>query len=281
MSSFVDPPANVPFWAEMLGTLRAHTLLVLSAGLFCAAAAGVLSWYIPPRFEATASLMMAHVLGEPVESPLVLVEKIKSGTYFSQAAWAECGVSELADSGRKLAEKMRPLPNKNAPFVGLSFVAQTTEKATACLAQVINEVTRAQDQLARPTIVAKRSQLDEMKRRLNLMRASDAVAEKLQLTSEINHQQFTVQSLWLSAAIARHDAERDLARRIADLEIKLTVPLTHPTRLVPAIYAPPIPLGPPVWVLIVGAFVAGIFMALVGIVLRAQMRSRPLYTAVS
>ncbi len=221
-------------------------------------------------------MTMAHVLGEPVERPSGLVEKIKSGAYFSQATWAACDVNGVADPGRRLADKIRPLSNKNAPFVGISFVAETTDKATACLAQVINEVSLAQDKLAGPTLVAKRSQLDEMKRRLNLMQASDAAADKLQLTSEINHQQFAVQSLWLSAAISRHEAERDLARRIADLEIKLTAPLTHPTRLVSAIYAPPIPLGTPVWALILGAFVAGIFLAVVGIVLRAQLPSRPL-----
>ncbi len=273
MSPTVEPPASAQSWADMLSTLRRNALLILSGGFACAVAAGLWSWHAPARFEATASLMMAHVLGDPVENPSVLVEKVKSGTYFSKAAWAACGVSEAADPGRRLADKIRPISNRNAPFVGVSFTAQTTDKATSCVAQVVSEVTLAQDKMAQPTLVAKRAQLDEMKRRLNLMHASGSAAEKLQLTSEINHQQFAMQSLWLSAAVSRHEAERDLARRIADLEIKLTAPLTHPARLVSAIYAPPIPLGPPVWALVLGAFAAGVVVSALAVGVRAQFKS--------
>ncbi len=231
-------------------------------------------WFTPVKFEATASLTMAHVMGDPVEGPAVLVEKIKSGTYFSQAAWAACGMSDVADPGRRLADKIHPVSNRNAPFVGISFVAQSTDMAAACVAQVISEVTSAQDKLVQPVVVSKRAQLEEMKRRLALLQASDLALEKMQVVSEVNNQQFHVQSLWLSAAMSRHEAERELARRIADLEIKLTAPLTHPTRLVSAIYAPPIPLGPPAWAVFLAAFLVGSVLAAGLIWMRLLAKSR-------
>ena len=261
-----------PLRATLL-ILKARLLWIAATGSACAVVAAMYLWAGSQKFEATASLTMAHVLGSPVEGPAVLVEKIKTGTYFSEAAWEVCGLSKSKDPGRQLASSLRPVSNKNAPFLGLSFTASTTNIAIACLAQVITEITLAQDKQAQLTLVPKRAQLGEMRQRLATIRESVLSAEKPQVASEINHQPFAVQSLWLSAAISRRAADRDLARRIADLEIRLTAPLTHPTRLISDIYAPPIPLGPPTWLVLLGAFLTGVLLSAGGFWLRFRWQS--------
>ncbi len=232
----------------------------MAAGITCVLLAAICLWIKPAKFEATASLTMAHVLGAPVETSLVLVEKIKSGTYFSPSAWAACGVDDSSDPGRKLADKIHPVSNRNAPFIGLSVTGNTTDGAMSCLALVIAEISAAQDALSRPTLAAKRGQLEEMRQSLVVMKASDNAAEKLQSGTGVNQQQFAIQTLWLSAAIARREVMRDLHRQIVDLEINLSAPLTHPSRLVSPIYAPPIPAGPPAAIILLCVFLAGVLL---------------------
>ena len=63
------------------------TLLSLTVGI-----SGYL--YFPATYEATANIQMAFVSGKPIESPEILLEKIKLPLYFSGNIWQICNISE-------------------------------------------------------------------------------------------------------------------------------------------------------------------------------------------
>lgn len=265
-------PPQPPFITlqDSLSVLWARLSLIVATGIACSVAAGAWIWLSPPRYEATASLTMAHVMGEPVESPAVLAEKIKSGTYFSPQAWAACGMADAPDPGRALAQKITPVANRNAPFVSFTLVSPSTALSTSCLVQVVDEVIATQQKLALPVLTTKKTELSELKGRLQILRESDLGYGKLQPASEISNQQFAAQSLWLHTAMARLEASRALAHRITELEIRLTAPLTQSAKLVSPIYAPSIPLGPPPWAVLLAALLIGLALASGFFLLRIQ-----------
>ncbi len=222
-------------------------LIAVSAYLF----------FVPPRYEATASLMVAHVVGEAIESPAALAEKIKSGTFFTRQTWSACGLNDQRQPGQLLGQRLRPYPNKNAPFVELSFTDTSRERSVACLAKVVEEVVGTQNRLAEPVLNNKHKQLAELKQRLATLRKTVEVMDGSPVASGLNHKEFLMHSLWLSVAMVKQAQMRDLSRRVDDLELQLASSRTHSAKLVSPIYAPITPVGLQPWKLLLAGGIAG------------------------
>ena len=75
---------------------------VILSVLACVILGGAYYFSTPKLFEASATIQMAMATGNPVETPTVLLEKIKLPLYFSQAA---CGL--LVTGFRKILPSIR------------------------------------------------------------------------------------------------------------------------------------------------------------------------------
>jgi hypothetical protein len=84
-------------------------------------------------YEASATIEMAMVAGEPVETPAVLLEKMKLPLYFSPATLQACGADGGLSSQAKFVDKIKPSINKSAPMVSFVTQAPSTQEAKACL----------------------------------------------------------------------------------------------------------------------------------------------------
>ncbi len=121
----------------------------------------------PPKYEASMSIQMAMVANTPVEAPAVLLEKMKLPTYFSVVTLKACDLMEAANPGSDLSKQLKPLVNKNAPFITTSFRASSTDEAKTCLQAVLADIRSQQKILTEPIIEQKQSHLSNLKERLS------------------------------------------------------------------------------------------------------------------
>ena len=126
------------------------------------------SYYLfaPNVYEATANIQMAQVAGNSVESPTVLLAKIQLPLYFSQKAWEACGTNEQTTPSKKLAEKIKPVLNKSAPFLAFTVQGETTQEAKECLNAVIADIQAKQAEIASPILEQKKIQLQQLNEKL-------------------------------------------------------------------------------------------------------------------
>lgn len=111
---------------------------------------------VPKMFEVTATIQMGVVAGEVVETPAILLEKIKLPLFFSSTALQACGSDGDLSSVTKFADKLKPTNNKSSPLISLSAQARSTQEARACLDAVISEIQKSQNDLAKPVIGQKK-----------------------------------------------------------------------------------------------------------------------------
>lgn len=205
------------------------TTLVAGAGYY---------FYFPNNYEATANIQMAQVAGNSVESPSILLEKIKLPLYFSQPVWDACDTREDLTPSKKVAEKIKPLLNKSAPFIAFTVQAKSTQEAKECLTAVITEIQSKQAEIAKPILEQKKIQLEQLNEKLRLAEETSKVLAPTKLTENFPDSQFASRALILSTTLGNAREIKDLRNTINDIEVSLLEPHTKPTFLPTPIYAP-------------------------------------------
>jgi len=224
---------------------------------------GVTYYFAVPRmYEATATIQMAMVAGEVVETPEILLEKIKLPLFFSSAALQACGSDGDLSSHTKFADKLKPAINKSAPLISLSAQARSTQEARACLDVVISEIQKSQNDLAKPMLEQKKQKLAQSSDQL---KAAEEMAKSFPTTKANNNAadaQFSARTLVISSNLAIASEMSDLRRKINNLEAELIPPQTQPLSLAAPMYAPEVSNNKrPVFTL--GLFLAlGVFLGL-------------------
>jgi hypothetical protein len=107
---------------DILLFLKASGGNIVKSTSVCLLAGGVYYFSVPKMYEASAAIQMARVAGELVETPAVLLEKMKLPLYFSSATLQACGSDGGLSSQTKFVDKIKPSINKSAPIV--SFVTR-------------------------------------------------------------------------------------------------------------------------------------------------------------
>ena len=138
---------------DVLLFLKASGGNIVKATSVCLLAGGAYYFSVPKMYEATASIEMATVAGEPVEMPKVLLEKIKLPLYFSTATLQACGSDDGLSAQAKFVDKIKPSINKVAPMLMFVTQAPSTQEAKACLNAAITDVSNKQDAIAEPLIL--------------------------------------------------------------------------------------------------------------------------------
>jgi LPS O-antigen subunit length determinant protein (WzzB/FepE family) len=256
---------------------------IVKSTLVCLALGGAYYFSVPKMYEATATVAMATVEGDPVEAPAVLLEKMKLPLYFAPATLQACGSDGQVNSQAKFVDKIKPTINKSAPFVSLATQAQSTQEAKACLSAVIAEVNNKQAAIAKPLIDQKKQKLSQLSDQLKL--AEDMAKNFPTTKSNIGSSdtQFSSRTLAMSSTWANATEMNDLRKEINNLENSLIPPQTQPLSLAAAIYAPEVPINKrPLFTLglclglgvFLGLLVTGLMRA--GPEIRRQMREAEL-----
>lgn len=223
---------------DILLFLKASGRNVLISAIGCLLVGVAYYSAVPKMYEATATIQMAMVAGEVVETPAILLEKIKLPLFFSSAALQACGSDRDPSSHAKFADKVKPAINKSAPLISLSAQARSTQEARACLDAVIREIQKSQNDLAKPVLEQKKQKLVQLSDQL---KAAEEMAQSF-LTTKANinatDAQFPARTLVMSFNLSNALEMSDLRRKINNLEAELIPPQTQPPSLAAPIYAP-------------------------------------------
>ncbi len=247
--------------------------------LWAGAAAAVLiaGGYVglaPARYKATVNVQMATVESEPIETPAVLVEKLKLPLYFSAQSWRVCGTDDELHPSRTLAKELSPAVNRNAPFVTLSFVGPSPEVAAACLQTVVQEISEKQAEMSEPLIKLRQANLKALKEKQAEAQAFLKMLPKVKSDMSISDAKFPAVSLLMATGLTKESEIRELQLEIAEAELKLTPPNTQSTTLAAPIYAPNSPTGPAAWMILLAAPLVGLMLTVLLLLLKNAL-TRP------
>ena len=218
--------------------LQASFSNVVKSLVVCLFAGGIYYFYIPKKYEAFATIEMARVAGEPVETPALLLEKMKLPSYFSPATLQACGTDGLLGSQAKFVDKIKPSINKSAPMVSFVTQAPSTQEAKACLNAVIVDVSRNQDAIAYPFLEQKKQKLQQLSEQLKLTEETGKTFTAPKGNSNASAAQFSARTLYMSFSTANATEINDLRSQISTLESALIAPQTHSVAFASSVYAP-------------------------------------------
>lgn len=216
--------------------LRQGWKVLLATTLAGLAIGGGYGMLAPERFEASASIQVAMVGNEPVETPGTLAEKLKMAPYYSEGMLEACGLSKLENPREQLARKLRPTVNRVAPMVGVRFEHPTPEGAEKCLSTLVNFVRGNQAVLAEPMLKTKSDQLAALKERLKEVEDLKTALSDKTSGRGANGLQGGESALVLAALASANQEIRQLISEIGKLQISLSIAHTRPAVLVAPIY---------------------------------------------
>jgi len=98
---------------DILLFLKASGGNIVKSTSLCLLVGGAYNFSVPKMYEATATIEMATVAGEQVESAAILLEKMKLPLYFSTATLQACGSDGGLSSQAKFVDKIKPTINKS------------------------------------------------------------------------------------------------------------------------------------------------------------------------
>ena len=228
----------------------------------------ILGFWLPPQYEATMNIQMAMVANSPVETPSLVVEKMKLPLYFSASTWDVCDTDQEMTPSRTLAKKLNPILNKNAPFIGLSYRAESPDVAKKCLQAVLDDVRNKQQIIADPIIKQKQTYLLTLKDKLA---AAEAVAKfftSQKQDMQFKDDRFSANALILATRLSKENEVKDLRNQIVDLEISLTPPQTQETFLAAPLFASPHKVAPSKSLILAIALMAGFMLGIFGVLVR-------------
>jgi hypothetical protein len=233
------------------------TLVFCSAlGLFLGFAT---AFILPEQFQASALIEPATVskkekdsiLKTSVESSAVLVEKMKLPTYYGDATIKACDLTDEVNPAQVLVRGLNPNVARNSTYVTVTFKAESSAIAAACLESVLKDVVANQAHLTQPRInslevelanaeqelqsnITERDQ-QRIKNREKLSVSKSKLAEaesfveqfsKDSLTFKFGDQQFSATALLLTTLIGKQNEIKDLVIQINALELEVAANMT-------------------------------------------------------
>lgn len=245
----------VQFFVDNLGVFIKSTLA-------CGALGVAYAFLAPAQYEATMNIQMAMVANNPVETPAVLLEKMKLPLYFSEETWDKCDTDEDLTPSRTLAKKLNPMLNKQAPFIGLAFRSNSTADSQACLLAVLKDIRHKQDLLSAPIVEQKQSYLQTLKAKLATAEQVSQYLSEQKRDFKFKDERFSANALILATSLNNGKEISDLRNAITELEISLSPPQTQGTYLAAPVYASQQPVAPKKLLVIALALLTGVFAAL-------------------
>ena len=226
---------------DILLFLKASGGNIVKSTSVCLLAGGVYYFSVPKMYEASATIELAMVGGVSVETPSILLEKMKLPLYFSPVTHQACGSDGGLSSQAKFFDKIKPSINKTAPLVSFVTQAPSTQEAKACLNAAIAEVSNNQDVIAKPLLQQKKQKLQQLSDQLKLTEEFGKIIAAPKGNSNASVAQFSAQTL--SRSFSTANAIEDLRSQIGTLENALIAPQTHSVALASSVFATEVPLN--------------------------------------
>ena len=255
---------------ELLLFLKTSGSNIVKSTLACLLVGGAYYFCMPNMYRASAIIETAKVNGELVESPFLLIRKMKSPNYFSPSTLQICGSYSQLGSQANFDDKIKATVIRSTTLVSFATQAESTREAEACLNAVIAEVLNNHSALAKPFFDTKKQQHLEYTEQLKRIEQ----VLKLLLASKGNNYPTDTQlsSHKLSLIVKAIQLETDIRLNIEAIENYLTSTISYPAFLVSSVHAPEVPTNKQL------EFIFGLCLTLgmiLGLLLTGLMRLAP------
>lgn len=232
------------FFRDGWKTLLGFTALGLAIG-------AIASFVWPEKFQASALIGPASVAARSVEPVAVLIQKMRSPTYYSDVTLQSCGLKNDAKPPKKLVDMLKPNVERNSQYVSVSYKAKSPAEAVTCLESVLNDVVNHQAEISKPLInnmevilgnaeqelSASKTERDQQRiknsEKLNVaktkLKTAQAFVEQFSKDSlqfKFDDLQFSASALLLSTLISKQNEIKDLEIQINALELEIGANLT-------------------------------------------------------
>ena len=245
----------------------------IAVWVFAGLLSGVLYvFFKPASFEATASIQVAMVSGEAVETATVLNEKIKLPLYFSTETMQTCAADGKPSPTGSLAHALKTQVSKNAPFLSLTVAMPTPALAKVCLMAILTDIQTHQAYLAAPVLAKQRNLLETVKSKLAFSEEIAKFLSSQQANINISNEKFSAAAMLLATTTAKDNEVKELRAQLMNLETSLSATQTKPATLAAPINTPASPVGLHAgWVLLLSAFL-GFLLAVTSALARSAWR---------
>ncbi len=236
-------------------------LIVLGAALFL--------FTRPSVFEASATIQVAMVDAEEVETPAVLSEKIKLPLYFSKSTLQSCARDGKPNDSDTLAGVLKTRVIRNSPFLNISVQMASPEQAKACLLSVTADIQTQQALLATPLLQKLQAKLDAVKFKLKVAEEISNFLASQGSRIQIGDDKFAAVAMLLATSTANNHEIKTLRLELMELETALSAINTNHASLAAPIYAPTTPSGISPWLVMILAFLLGVVLGVISAMFRA------------
>jgi ElaB/YqjD/DUF883 family membrane-anchored ribosome-binding protein len=221
-------------------------------------------YFKPLAYEASASIQVAKVAGEEVETTAVLNEKIKLPLYFSDSTLQACHNESTPAPSGGLAGLLTTKTSKNSPFLNLSVRMASPEKAKECILQVVSDIQSHQALLTKPLIQKQQSLRNALLSKINVAEEITQFLSTQLASRSVSNERFAAAAMLLATSTSKDHEIKDLRAQLMDLENEMS-----PHQTSEAILAAPIATNIAAetkpWLVVLLAALAGFFMgALLG-----------------
>lgn len=237
---------------------------------------------VPAQYEAIAVIQPATVgvltantnttKGAEVESVAQMLERLKAATFYTDQLINLCDIQSKVNSRQALATAMKPSLIKGNALIRVSYQAASPAIAEACVAGVVNQLAKAQGEIAAPLMKTLKEQQQNTKQQLDEAERFENQIEKRVLTMDPSGAQFSQSMLLLSAAMSKKDEISKLRKAYAEQSVLLSEPLTQPTKLLEPIYASDRAVFPKKGVTLASGLMGGLFLGLLALLVRNSWR---------
>ena len=259
----------------------AQILIDNRSGIVVCTFAGLLlgSLYVvfkPASFEASASIQVAMVSGEPVETAAVLNEKIKLPLYFSTGTLQTCAADGKPSPTGSLTQTFKTQVSKNAPFLSLTVAMPTPALAKNCLMAILTDIQTQQAYLAAPVLAKQRNLLETVKSKLAFSEEISKFLSSQQANINISNEKFSAAAMLLATTTAKDNEIKELRSQLMNLETGLSPTQTKPASLAAPINTPASPVGLDAGlVLLLSAFLGFLLAVMSSLARSAWLRIKP------
>lgn len=230
------------------------------------------AFVLPEKYLATAAIEPARVLGNHVESINVLAEKMRSPTYYSSNTFNVCGLSDKLNPAQIVTTELKPNVARQSAYVSISYKADSPQSASACLAAVLEDVNRNQNEIAAPQIELANARIRKEEEKLKLAEDFVAAVADKRTSFNFSDSQFSASSLLIATLQSKQNEITELKNSIQSAKLALTEPQTKAASFATPVYAPPIKAEPKRSRIAVISVLAGAFVGLLFLFVRRAVK---------
>lgn len=230
---------------ELLGVVKQGWLWLIGGAVSGLAAAIGFITVVPAQYEAAALIQLATVgidnaakKGVEVESTVMILERLKMPTFYSENLLKACDVKPQANPQQMLAKALKPtLVKGNHSLIQISYRAESADMAKACITEVLSQLSKIQASLAQPILDRLQGELKLTKQRLDESERFQRQIEERVMAMDLSDAKDSHSILMLNAVLSLREEITKLRILYNEQSLMLTEPLTRPTKLFEPIYA--------------------------------------------